>query len=216
MIAGRAEDTLDRGVVTVVLGTLEPMVGAGVELLLAREPCVRVLSSDVDDANLRGVVTQQQPCVVIVGETNGYDLLVAVKAAKSGGGVLVIAEAPSVLYGTLLLASGVGCLASSATAVDLISAIRFAAVGRAVYLRAGADGVIRRRLGEGVLTPRESEVLEQFRRGITAYRRIGQALHIAPETVRSHVVSICRKLEVGDKQELSRLSLQLEGPAGQS
>lgn len=210
MSAAYGERPLEGAIVTIVVGRLESLVGAGLESLLVRERRVQMLASDVDDAGLEDAVAQLQPRVVIVGESSEYDLLVAVKAAKSVTGVLVVAEAPSVLYGTFLLASGVGCLASSATAGDLISAIRFAAAGQAVFLRAGADGVTRRRLGEGILTPRESEVLEQFRRGTTAYRRIGQALHIEPETVRSHVVSICRKLKVADKQELAGMSLQLD------
>jgi DNA-binding NarL/FixJ family response regulator len=180
------------------------------ELLLAREAWVQVLASDVDDAGLEDVVARTQPRVVILAETSDYDLLLAVKATKSVRGVLVVADAPSVLCGTFLLASGVGCLARSTTMADVLSAIRLAAAGQAVLLRSGGDGVVRRRLGEGTLTPRESEVLEQFRRGTTSYRRIGRALHIAPETVRTHVMSICRKLQVADKQELIGMSLQLD------
>jgi DNA-binding NarL/FixJ family response regulator len=214
MSTEHGERLLERTIVTIVLGRLEPIVGAGLELLLEREPCVHLFATDVDHAGLEDAVTQQQPRVVIVGESSEYDLLLALKATKSVRGVLVIAEAPSVLCGTFLLASGVGCLASSATVADLLAAIRFAAAGQPVFLRAGADGAVRRRLGEGLLTPRESEVFEQFRRGTTSYRRVGRALHIAPETVRSHVVSICRKLKVADKQELIGMSLQFEELAG--
>lgn len=198
--------------VTVLVGQFEPLFGAGLTLLLGRDRYVRVLASNVENAKLVDAVARQRPQVVILGETVEYDLLARLKASQSVTGMLVLPQTPSAQSETLLLANGVSCVARSASVADLISAIRLAAAGEPTYVRTGARRVARRRLGEGLLTPRESEVFELLTLG-RSYAAIGRALHIAPETARTHTVSICHKLNVAGKQELIGLSLPFDGPS---
>lgn len=54
------------------------------------------------------------------------------------------------------------------------------------------------------LTPRESEVLELLRQGLTT-AAMSQSLFVAPVTVRTHVASILKKLHVPDRQAAVRL-----------
>jgi DNA-binding NarL/FixJ family response regulator len=148
---------------------------------------------------------------VILGETVEYDLLVRLKANQSVMGALVLAQTPSAQCQTLLLANGVSCVARSASVSELFAAIRLAAAGEPAFVRAGGGWVARRRPGEGLLTPRESEVFELLVLG-WSYPKIGRALNIEPESARKYTVSICHKLNVPGKQELIGMHLPLDGP----
>jgi class 3 adenylate cyclase/predicted ATPase len=54
------------------------------------------------------------------------------------------------------------------------------------------------------LSRRERAIAERFAEGLT-YREIGAALYIAPSTVRTHIATIYRKLELRNKAALVRL-----------
>ena len=54
------------------------------------------------------------------------------------------------------------------------------------------------------LSTREEEVARMYAAGLT-YKEIAAALHLAPATVRSHLESIYRKLEVSSKVDLAQL-----------
>jgi DNA-binding NarL/FixJ family response regulator len=61
-----------------------------------------------------------------------------------------------------------------------------------------------------LLTRREVEVLELMREGLTT-SRIAERLFVSPVTVRSHVMSMVRKLHVSDR---AALMLRPDGPSG--
>ncbi|MEL7282854.1 MAG: LuxR C-terminal-related transcriptional regulator, partial [Pseudomonadota bacterium] len=52
------------------------------------------------------------------------------------------------------------------------------------------------------LSPRELEIAQAYAGGQT-YQAIADTLCIAPSTVRTHLATIYRKLEVSSKQELA-------------
>ena len=54
------------------------------------------------------------------------------------------------------------------------------------------------------LSRRERAIAQRFAEGLT-YREIGEALYIAPSTVRTHIATIYRKLEIRNKAALVRL-----------
>ncbi len=58
-----------------------------------------------------------------------------------------------------------------------------------------------------MLTPREEQIAESYAAGLT-YKEIATELNLAPSTVRSHIESIYRKLEVSNKVELFQLVSQ--------
>ena len=53
------------------------------------------------------------------------------------------------------------------------------------------------------LTPREQEVLALLARGYT-YREIGSRLFISVKTVESHASNVLRKLQLSNRNELTR------------
>lgn len=58
-----------------------------------------------------------------------------------------------------------------------------------------------------MLTPREEQIADSYAAGLT-YKEIATELEAAPSTVRSHIESIYRKLEVSNKVELFQLVSQ--------
>jgi DNA-binding NarL/FixJ family response regulator len=59
------------------------------------------------------------------------------------------------------------------------------------------------------LTAREREVLQYIARGYT-YRETGEALFISVKTVESHVRSVLRKLQLTNRNELTRWAAKRE------
>ena len=54
------------------------------------------------------------------------------------------------------------------------------------------------------LTARERQIAEHYAQGQT-YKEAAKALHVSPSTVRNHITTIYRKLEIGNKVELIQL-----------
>jgi DNA-binding NarL/FixJ family response regulator len=192
----------DRGLVTAVVGRFEPLVHRGLTQGLREDDQVRVLASDLKVAALERVVAEQAPRVAILNETVDHSLLVRLKSSQPTTGVLILADDPPRLYRTLMLAVGARWLARSASTADVLAAVHLAAEGETALLAADGQRVQPRSLSkEHSLTPRERKVLEQLSKG-RSYGEIALALHIGPETVRTHTVRICRKLKVRSKRDL--------------
>jgi DNA-binding NarL/FixJ family response regulator len=199
-------------IATVLIGRFDSLVAGGLADALSKNPHVRILGSDLEDAALEDAVVRQTPRVAILSEAVEYALLVRLKARQPETGVLILAEAPTRLLGTLLLAAGATCVTRNVSSAELFAAVRVAAQGVPMFFGVNGAQATGRGPREDLLTPREREVLEYLSRG-QAYARIARALHIAPETVRTHTVSICTKLGVNSKRELigwSRLATQAE------
>lgn len=70
-------------------------------------------------------------------------------------------------------------------------------------------------LDETKLSPREQQIAESYAAGCN-YNEIATDLHIAPSTVRTHLATIYRKLEVSSKVDLAnRLNGQTPSPRSQ-
>jgi DNA-binding NarL/FixJ family response regulator len=188
-------------VVTVVVGRLEPLLGRGVKHLLLAEPSVRVLASDLGLSVLESTIERRTPQVAILADTVDYELVARLKARRPATRLVVIAADPTVLYGTILLAAGVTCLAHSTPLREVITAVVLAGRGECVFIGSGGSKALRATSARSVLSRREAEVLEHLSHG-SSYAQIGQNLHIAPETVRKHATNICRKLNVTSRREL--------------
>jgi DNA-binding CsgD family transcriptional regulator len=186
-------------ILTVVTGHFDPLLSRGLHCVLSEDPSLLVLASGLTDTALEEAVTQRQPRLTIVGETIDYGLLARLKANQSALGVLVLARDPSRLSGTGLLELGVTCLDRTASIAGLSAAMRLTVDGAPSFVSADAGTVAGG--ASASLTPRETEVFSHLSRG-RSYAAIGSVLHIAPETVRTHTLRICRKLNVPSKKDL--------------
>ncbi|HEX3786248.1 MAG TPA: response regulator transcription factor [Pseudonocardiaceae bacterium] len=118
-------------------------------------------------------------------------------------------------------AGATGYLVKSASAEELVDAVRRTAAGDPVFT-AGLAGLVLgeyRRMAAGGsdeptprLSDRETEVLRLVAKGLTA-RQIADRLFISHRTVESHVQSTLRKLQLHNRVELARYAIE-HGLAG--
>jgi DNA-binding NarL/FixJ family response regulator len=105
-----------------------------------------------------------------------------------------------------------GYVTKTISAVELADAIRRVAAGDAVFSPRLAGFVLDafaaipvEQVDEALdrLSDREREVLRLIARGFT-YREVGEELSISIKTVESHVSSVLRKLQLSNRNELTR------------
>jgi DNA-binding NarL/FixJ family response regulator len=161
-----------------------------------------------------------RPDVVLMdlnlGAESGVDATRRITAEQGATRVLVLSasgEHADVLEAVKAGASGY--LVKSASAVELVDAVRRTAAGDAVFT-AGLAGLV---LGEyrrmmaapedtgPRLTERETEVLRLVAKGLTA-RQIADRLVLSHRTVENHVQSTLRKLQLHNRVELARYAIE--------
>ncbi|GAB3212147.1 response regulator [Nocardia tengchongensis] len=164
------------------------------------------------------------PAVVLMDmrlpDGNGADATAEVLRVSPRTRVLVLsasAERDDVL--DAIKAGATGYLVKSASATELLDAVRATAAGQAVFTP-GLAGLV---LGEfrriantpadrdephrPVLTDRETEVLRMVAKGLSA-RQIATRLSLSHRTVENHVQSTLRKLQLGNRVELTRYAIE--------
>jgi DNA-binding NarL/FixJ family response regulator len=188
------------------MGRFESLVAYGLEHVLDRDPHIRVLVTDLEDAELERFVVNSAPQVAIVSEAVRYGLLSRLKVCQPTTAVVVVAPDPGRLWGEMLVEVGATFLAQNAAQGDILAAVRLAADGEHSYLPAGGGGAARIAPGQGLLTDRQREVFDPLSEGRTN-REIAHALHISARTVGTHVSMIFRKLGVHSRQELIGMRL---------
>ncbi|MGW7535202.1 response regulator [Amycolatopsis sp. NPDC054798] len=163
-----------------------------------------------------------RPDVVLMdlnlGGTSGVEATREITAAAPDTRVLVLSasgEHNDVLEAVKAGASGY--LVKSASAAELVDAVRRTADGDPVFT-AGLAGLVLgeyRRMADapdGVpepprLTDRETDVLRLVAKGLTA-RQIAERLVLSHRTVENHVQSTLRKLQLHNRVELARYAIE--------
>jgi DNA-binding NarL/FixJ family response regulator len=205
----------DSNVVTVVAARFDGLMGRGLAAVLQREPCVRVLASDLVGAELEQAIECLHPKVVILDEEVDHAFLVGIRSRHPATGVVVLAHNPTRLSGTSLLAAGATCVARTATSADILAGVRRAAQSEPTFF--GTDGnrvAWSGAIPAGVLTRREAEVFALLSRG-KPYAEIAHRMQIGYETVVTHTRSICKKASVKSRLDLIGMTLEAE-PNGET
>lgn len=206
--------------VSVVLVDDHALVRAGVRTSLG--DAVRVVGEAADVEQAVAVVHEERPAVVLLD--------VHLPGGAGGGGAEVITRCADLLDGTRFLALSVSDAAEDVVAVIRVGArgyvtkaIDGAALTAAVVRVAGGDAVFSPRLAGFVLdafgtaggdvattddeldrlTAREREVMRLIARGYT-YREAASELFISVKTVETHVSAVLRKLQLSNRNELTR------------
>jgi DNA-binding NarL/FixJ family response regulator len=162
-----------------------------------------------------------RPDVVLMdmqlADGTGADATAGVVEASPETRVLVLsasAERADVLDAVKAGASGY--LVKSASRTELVDAVTATAAGQAVFTPGLAGLVLGefRRIAEGgaeqstpPITERETEVLRLVAKGLTA-RQIATRLGLSHRTVENHVQSTLRKLQLGNRVELTRYAIE--------
>ena len=167
---------------------------AAIELILERDPGVVLLDVHLPGGGGREVVER-------VREKKPATLFLALSASDAPGDVVSVVRAGARGYVTKTISS-----------VELADAIRRVAGGDVVFSPRLAGFVldafssipvsdVDSELGS--LSVREREVLQLIARGYT-YRETGEELFISVKTVESHMSSVLRKLQLANRNELTR------------
>lgn len=180
-----------------------------------------------DTIEVIGEASDVDAAVDLIGERQPDVVLLDVHM-PAGGGRSVIAGAKEVAPNSVFLA-----LSASDAAEDVVAIIRAGARGyvtKTISPEELTDAIERVHNGDAVFSPklagfvldafssipvadidpeldqltaREREVLQHIARGYT-YREIGEQLFISVKTVETHVSSVLRKLQLSNRNELTR------------
>jgi DNA-binding NarL/FixJ family response regulator len=140
---------------------------------------------------------------------------VEVTAAVAGLGVKVLILSASGEQADVLeavKAGATGYLVKSASAAELIDAVRRTAAGEAVFTPGLAGLVLgeyrRTETDDGAprLTERETEVLRLVAKGLTS-KQVAERLHVSHRTVENHVQNTLTKLQLHNRVELTRYAV---------
>lgn len=200
------------------------LVADGTRQLLDAEEDLEVVGQAGTVADALEIIERLSPAVAIVDlnlpDGSGLDLARAVVGDGRKTAVLIVTAYDDYAYVAEALDVGVaGYLLKTASARELVDAVRAAANGVFVLDRA-VSGRLARRLrsapsGTGRLTGRESDVLRLLAQGL-ANKVIAGELGLGVRTVEGHVSSLLSKLGVGSRTEavLYALSHHLVEPPG--
>jgi DNA-binding NarL/FixJ family response regulator len=195
--------------ITVALGRFDDLLARGLRGLVEDDGRLELVASDVPPAQLTAVLRARGPRVAILDAASLLSPaeVRSLTARHPQTHLLVLADAPSGLECSQLLAFGAAaCLAKATQARDVLNAIHLASRGLQLVPRSGYGAPA----GSGLLTPREADVLARLHQR-SSNAQIAADLHISIETVRTHARHIYRKLGVCSRREL--LAPLVEAPA---
>ena len=195
----------------VVLADDQPLVRAGLRVLIADTPDLSVVGEAGTGAEAVAVVRERRPDVVLMDiRMPQLDGIEATRQLAADTKVLILTTFDDDEYVYAALRAGAsGFLVKDMALDDILAAVRVVAAGDALI----APSVTRRLIetfartprpaplparGSEVITERESEVLTLVGRGLTN-TEIAARLHLAEQTVKSHVSAILMKLGLRDR-----------------
>lgn len=195
--------------IRVVIVDDHAVVREGVRQLLDQESDVQVVGQAGTAEDALAVLERTSADVALIDVNlpgmSGLELARAAAARYPQVRVLVVSAYDDYAYVAEALELGVGgYLLKTATAKELVDAVRAVAGGLLVLDRAVSDRYARRRQGpppgaDG-LTPREADVLRLLARGLSN-RRIATEFSLGLRTVEGHVSNILAKLGVRSRTE---------------
>ena len=189
----------------------------GVRLMLstAADICV---SAEAGDAHQAQQMAQQQIFDVALLDItmpgrNGLELLKLLRGAYPQMAVLMLSTYSEEIYAVRALKLGAaGYLTKDCSAEVLVAAVRKAAAGgkhisptlgdKLASLIGGGGG-----MGHATLSNRELEVFKLIAAGVSLVR-IGDALHLSPNTVTTYRSRILDKMDMASNAELTRYALE--------
>ncbi len=197
--------------IRVVVVDDQPLVRAGLRMILATEPDLDVVGEAADGAAAVEVCAAARPDVVLMDirmpGTDGIEATRRVTGVDDPPRVLVLTtfDLDEVVYDALR-AGASGFLLKDAPEERLTTAIRVVADGGSLFAPSVTRRLIEefanRRTRPGVplsgLTDRETEVLRLVARGL-ANAEIATTLFITENTVKTHVARLLTKLGVRDR-----------------
>jgi two-component system, NarL family, response regulator DevR len=203
------------------------VVRAGIRMVLEKESDIRIVAEarTAPDAVAGAVRTQPDVVVMDVRLSNGSGIEATreIQSRVPATNVLMLTAYPDdeALFASIL-AGASGYMLKTATAAELIRAVRRVAQGESlldpsvtgqVLNRVRQSPVLARDERLSRLTAREDEVLGLLASGQTN-AHIASQIHISVKTVKNHVSTILGKLEVARRTEAAAYVAQHRNPFG--
>ena len=197
---------------TVVSACFEDLVAVGLRVLISDDPNLELIADSVPMDEVQPAIERHRPDVVLLnfGTLGSPGEVLQLHRAHPDTRIVVLANRPTAAECNQMLSFGAtACLSKETEARDIVNALHLASRGMHLLPRSAAAGGLGRAgiQGSELLTPREAEVLERLQAGATN-AEIAHALSIGIETVRTHARHIYRKLGIGSRRELTRLTRQ--------
>jgi DNA-binding NarL/FixJ family response regulator len=208
--------------IAVVVVDHHPIFLAGLQQLFKKQPDFALVGVAEDAAQLETVLAQTTPAVILMDiempERDGISATAFVRKHAPGTKVVMLTgyDNPDLIF-RALKAGAVGYLLKNTRSKEILDTLRRVAAGE-LFLNPELAGKFLhefqrdqevedvRRLVH-TLTPREEEVLRLVATGANN-REISQRLFISELTVKMHLASIFRKLQVNDRTKAAILALK--------
>ena len=198
-----------------------PIVRYGFVQLLAMATDLEVCGQAADAQTTIELLPDTRPDVVVLdvvlGNTNGIDLIREIKDKLPDATVLVVSMHDEQLYAERALRAGAsGYLMKQEATETLVQAIRTVAGGGTFVSPAMSSRLVQRAVSGGTprgssplesLSDRELQVLELLGRGFGT-REIAEQLHISVKTVESYRARLKEKINLRSGAELVRFAVR--------
>jgi DNA-binding NarL/FixJ family response regulator len=203
LVGGRSAASTDAArCVSVVLGRFPDLLAQGLMNVLREDPSVNLLDSDLDNGELKRAIARDHVRTAIVDEAGGPSLSSCIGPIQPDTGIVVVAREPTVPYGMVLLAAGISCFATSASAHAIRAAVRCTAAGGCAFVSVDGNHVARRdRNPRAMLTQRQVTILDRISKGHLP-QRIALELGISVNTVKTHTKTVVSTLHAPSKRDL--------------
>jgi DNA-binding NarL/FixJ family response regulator len=188
-----------------------PLVRIGMATVIKQQPDMAIAAEAEGGARVLDLFRYHRPDVVLMDlrlrGDSGVRLTAAIRAEFPSARVLVISnyDGDEDIH-QALEAGALGYLFKSVVEDELIDAIREIHAGRS-YLPKGVAARLHENSSGARLTRREDEILELLGKGL-GNRDLGHVLGVSEDTVKTHLKSLFRKLEVSDRAEAVREGLR--------
>lgn len=191
-----------------------PVVRAGLEGMLSRQPDMEVVGEAGDGAEGARMAEKLNPDVVLMDLRmpilDGVAATQEIKARRPEIDVLVLTTYDSDADILRAVEAGAtGYLLKDAPREELYEAVRAASQGKVLFAPAVADKLMRRirEPSRETLSQREIEVLGLVRRG-SSNKEIARSLHVSEATIKTHLIHTFRKLGVDDRTAAVSIALE--------
>jgi len=207
--------------IRVVIADDHPLVRQGLRKVLELEPRIRVLDEAGDGQGAINIARRLQPDVVLMDLNmpgiNGIEASRVIKRETPGVKIIALTVYDDQDVSQVIRAGVSGYVLKDVEPQELINAIVGVCEGKSVIHPMIASRLIGEfnRLSEAIahptgiekLTAREREVLQLIARG-NSNREIAMALFISEKTVKNHITSIFRKLNIEDRTQAAILAIK--------
>ena len=210
------------GKISLIITDDHPMFLAGLQQLFKKQPDFEVLGAAESAAQLELLLQKSAPTLVLLDiempKQDGISATALVRKQAPETKVVILTgyDNPDLIF-RALKAGAVGYLLKNSRPKDILDTLRKVAAGE-IFLNPELAGKFLREFQRDqeleevrrlvqTLTPREEEVLRLVATGATN-REISRRLFISELTVKMHLASIFRKLQVNDRTKAAILAIK--------